>query len=161
MAAFDLRRLIDVLQDHEVSFVVIGGVALVAHGLPLATFDLDICYAVDHLNLKRLAIALRSVDARLRGAPAGIPFILDERTLAAGDHFTFETDAGDLDVMATPAGSAGFEELAVNATTADFEKRTLLIASVDDLIRMKRSAGRDKDRIALSHLERLREEKGD
>lgn len=154
---FDLRRLLDALQDHDVSFVVIGGVAVVAHGIPLATFDLGICYARDAQNLVRLAAALRSLDARLRGAPPDVPFVLDDRTLGSGDHFTFETDGGDLDVMATPAGSAGYEQLAVNAEAGEFDRRTLVYASIEDLIRMKRSSGRDKDRVALSHLERLRE----
>lgn len=158
MAAFDLRRLLDTLRAHEVSFVVVGGVAVVAHGVPLATFDLDICYEPTAGNLERLAEALRSLGARLRGAPIDVRFILDAQALAAGDQFTFTTDAGDLDIMATPAGSGGYPQLLPNASSAEFDGRTLLVASVEDLIRMKRSAGREKDRIALAHLERLREE---
>lgn len=157
MAAFDLPRLIDVLHDHGVAFVVIGGVAIAGHGAPRATFDLDVVYRRDAENLERLATALQSINATLRGLPADVPFILDARTLAAGDHFTFATDAGDLDVMATPAGSDGYEELAANADEAELRGRTFRIAAVEDLIRMKRAAGRAKDEDGLRYLEAIRE----
>ncbi|MEX0873948.1 MAG: hypothetical protein WD646_04435 [Actinomycetota bacterium] len=155
---FDPARLIDALQGNAVTFVVIGGIAVAGHGAPRVTLDLDICYAHNADNLKNLAAALRELNARLRGAPADVPFLLDDRTLAAGDHFTFSTDAGDLDVMATPAGTKGYGELAVNADRAELMGRTFLIASVEDLIRMKRVAGRQKDSDALFYLEAIRDE---
>jgi hypothetical protein len=158
MAKFELRRLISTLNEHDVEFVVIGGVAVVAHGAPLATADLDICYSRQQENLQRLAWALHSLNARLRGAPEDVPFLLDDQTLARGDHFTFVTDAGDLDVIATPAGSAGFDQLATNATRADYGGGPILVASVEDLIRMKRASGRQKDEPALHWLQGIRDE---
>lgn len=160
MAGFDLPRLIDVLQDHDVAFIVIGGVAVVGHGAPRATFDLDIVYARDERNLERLAEALRSVRAKLRGASSDAPFVLDGATLMAGDHFTFTTDAGDLDVLGTPAGTGGYAELAANAEAAELGRRTFLMAALEDLIRMKRASGRAKDADALRYLEAIREERG-
>jgi hypothetical protein len=157
--AFDLPALLDALQDHDVVFVVIGGVAVAGHGAPRATFDLDVVYQRNEDNLRRLAAALRSINATLRGAPEGVPFILDHETLADGDHFTFATDAGDLDVMATPAGSAGYEQLAANAEHAALRGRRFLIAAVEDLIRMKRSANRPKDQDALMYLEAIADER--
>lgn len=106
----------------------------------------------------RLVEALREAHAELRGASPGLPFRLDARTLAAGDTFTFTTDDGPLDLIATPAGTAGFDDLAANADVVDAFGQSFLVAGIDDLIRMKRAAGRPKDRVELEILGALRDE---
>jgi hypothetical protein len=138
--------------------VVIGGIAARLLGSPTVTRDLDICYARDTENLERLGMVLMRLGARLRGAPPGLPFRPDARTLAAGDHFTLTTVAGDLDLVGTPAGVAGYEELARTAERMDLDGVAVLVASVDDLIRMKRASGRPKDLVELEILGALRDE---
>lgn len=155
---FDPALAFRVLDAHEVRFVVIGGLAARLQGSPTVTNDLDVCYLRNPENLERLAAALRELDARLRNAPRALPFILDAKTLAAGDHFTFQTRAGNLDILGTPAGTNGFEELERLADTMSIEGRKVLVASVDDLISMKRAAGRPKDRVEVEILSALREE---
>ena len=98
------------------------------------------------------------MNARLRGAPSNVRFRLDARSLAAGDHFTFTTDAGSLDVLGTPSGVSGYDELARNARETDLDGIDVLVASIDDLIRMKRAAARPKDLVELEILGALREE---
>lgn len=155
---FDPLRLLATLARHGVRYIVIGGVAAVAQGSPIVTNDLDVCYDNSPENLERLAAALKQLGATLRGAPMDVPFLLDARMLQMGDHFTFDTDAGPFDIMATPAGTNGFEELLANAVETDFEGFDVLVASVDDLIRMKRVAFRAKDRVHLENLGALRDE---
>lgn len=155
---FQPLALLELLERHRVDFVVIGGVAASALGSPMVTFDLDICYARHEVNLERLASALREVHARLRGAPEDIPFLLDAETLERGDHFTFDTDLGPLDVLGTPRGSKGYEELAQNAKSVDFDGLIVQISGLADLIRMKEAAGRPKDLIALENLAALKDE---
>ena len=157
-AAFDPAKALAALDAHGVRYVVIGGIAARLLGSPTVTRDLDICYARDEGNLEALAETLRELKAELRGAPAGLPLQLEAHTLAAGDHFTFSTAAGDLDVLGTPSGTAGYDELASNASRIDLDGRPVLVASIDDLIRMKRAAGRPKDRVELEILGALREE---
>lgn len=139
-------------------YVVIGGVAASLMGSSLLTFDLDICYARDEANLRALAEALREVHARLRGAPADLPFQLDDVTLKNGDHFTFSTDVGDLDVLGTPKGTAGYEQLVRDAEPLDLEGASVRVASLESLVRMKEAAGRAKDRLGLEILAALRDE---
>lgn len=158
---FSGERLLAVLQAHSVAFVVIGGLAAIQHGSPQLTRDLDICYERSPHNLERLAQALREVHATLRGAPPDLPFRLDARTLAAGDHFTFVTDFGSLDCLGTPSGTAGYNDLIQNAVDADVLGVPVKIAGLDDLIRMKRAAGRAKDLYALEILGALRDELDD
>ena len=117
MRAFDPLPLLGALHRHGVAFVLIGGVAGIALGSSLATFDLDICYERSRPNLERLVQALRELHATLRGAPPDLPFRLDARTLAAGDSFTFSTDAGDLDCLGTPTGTAGYESWPATRST--------------------------------------------
>jgi hypothetical protein len=155
---FDPLRTLRVLDDHGVRFVLIGGFSARLHGSPTVTNDLDVCYARDRSNLEALANALVELHAKLRGAPEDVPFILDARTLAAGDHFTFVTDAGSLDILGTPSGVSGYDELARNADRMDLDGVSVLVASIDDLIRMKRASARPKDLIEVEVLGALREE---
>jgi len=155
---FQPAAVVERLNLHGVRYVVIGGLAAVLRGSPTVTVDVDVCYARDPENLERLATAMREAHAELRGAPSGLPFTLDAPTLARGDSFTFLTDDGPLDVMATPDGTDGFDDLAANADEVEAFGQTFLVAGLDDLIRMKRAAGRAKDRVELEILGALREE---
>lgn len=128
------------------------------HGSPTMTNDLDICYSRDRGNLERLANALIDLKAKLRGAPEDVPFLLDPRTLAAGANFTFNTTAGALDCLALPAGVKGFDELAANAEEIDLDGLRVQVAALNDLIRMKRAAGRPKDLVEVEILGALRDE---
>lgn len=155
---FDPIRALKVLVGRGVRFVVIGGFAGRFWGSNSITNDLDICYARDKKNFEALASALRALDARLRGAPSDIPFLLDARTLEAGDHFTFETNAGNLDCLGTPAGSQGYLDLIQGATPMDVEGIRVPVAALEDVIRLKKAAGRPKDRAELEILAALLEE---
>ncbi|HET8776294.1 MAG TPA: hypothetical protein VFN76_01415 [Candidatus Limnocylindria bacterium] len=156
---FDPVHILRRLNAHGVRYVLIGGLAAKAHGSPTLTVDLDICYARGRDNLERLAAVLGELGAVLRGAPADLPFHPDRRTLERGDAFTLRTDYGDLDILGTPAGVSGFDDLDANAEEADLDDGLLVrVASLDDLIRMKRAAGRPKDRVELEILGALRDE---
>jgi hypothetical protein len=141
-----------------VRFVVIGGWAARLQGSLTVTVDLDLCYARGPDDLERLARALGPLRVRLRGADRGLPFRLDARTLRAGDAFRLDTDAGPLDLLGWPAGSGGFEALDRGAVELVVEDLSLRVASLPDLIRMKRAAGRPKDLIELEVLQVLLEE---
>lgn len=157
-AAFDPLRILQTLERHGVKFVVIGGIAGRLWGSTSVTNDLDVCYARDATNLKSLAAALADLDAKLRGVDRDLPFAADARTLKAGDHFTFTTSAGNFDILGTPAGSTGYESLARTATRMDVGGVTILVAAIEDLILMKRAAGRPKDLVEIEILAAVREE---
>lgn len=158
LTPFDPATALAALTEQGVRFVVIGGIAARLLGSPTVTRDLNVCYSRDPQNLERLAGVLRRLNARLRGAPASVPFRLDAKTLERGDHFTFVTDAGDLDILGTPSGSAGYDQLAPNAAYVDLDGVRVLVADVNDLIAMKRASGRPKDLIELEVLGALRDE---
>lgn len=157
--AFDPLRALDVLRRHRVRFVLIGGLAARLQGSPTLTNDLDLCYDRNDANLEALAAALKELEARLRGVDEDVPFRLDARTLKAGDHFTFVTTAGNLDVLGHPAGSGGYDDLARTAVPMEISGEKVLVAAIEDMIRMKRAAGRPKDRIEVEILEAVLEER--
>ena len=155
---FQPEQVLRLLGRHRVRYVLIGGLAAVTHGAPLVTQDVDLCHARDPENLARLADALREVHATLRGADPEVPFLLDAKTLVRGDAFTLTTDVGWVDILATPAGTSGYDDLARTADAFELFGFRVLVASVDDLIRMKRAAGQPKDLLAAEELGALRDE---
>ena len=141
-------------------FVVIGGLAAQAHGSPSLTRDLDICFARDLPNLRALASVLEDIAAIRRGLSSDAPRMppLDARTLRASSLFTLTSRYGDVDLLAAPDPGLDFQMLRLNAVEAPVFGVEVLVAGLDDLIAMKRAAGRPKDRIELEILGALREE---
>lgn len=157
---YEFLDALEALLQHRVRFVVIGGIAARLRGSTSITEDVDVCYARDEGNLTRMVSALKALNARLRGAPSDAPFLLDEKTLKMGDSFTFLTDAGSLDILGHPSGiPGGYEELDRGADKLSLAGGLeVKVASIDDLIRMKRAAGRPKDLIEVEVLGALRDE---
>ena len=149
-----LRQLLDA----RVQFVLIGGLAAQVHGSPSLTGDVDVCYALDRENLERMAGALQSLAAVRRQMPAGISAPIDARALRAGDVFTLSTRFGDLDLLAHPDPGLDFESLVGHSIEAEVLGVAVRVAGLEDLMAMKRAAGRPKDRIELEILGALREE---
>jgi hypothetical protein len=153
---FDPIGMLKVLDRHRVRFVIIGGFAGRLWGSNSITNDLDICYARDKKNFEALAASLIELRARLRGAP-DVPFLLNAKTLEMGDHFTFETTLGPLDCLGTPLASGGYRDLIQGSTAMDIEGVEVPVAALEDVMRLKRAAGRPKDRAELEILAALQE----
>ncbi len=150
---FALSRLLRRLVDAAVDFVVVGGVAVVVQASPRFTKDLDICYSTEQANLDRLGAVLTELGARLRGVEHDVPFVPDGLTLRRTQMLTLTTRDGDLDLLVDPDGSPGYEGLRRNASRVDLEGSTVFVASIEDLIAMKRAAGRPQDLLDLESLE--------
>lgn len=140
-----LRQLI----DHDVKVVLIGGLAMVAHGSAYITKDIDLCYGRSKENLEALTLALAPLHPTLRGAPPDLPFRLDVPTLAAGLNFTLSTDLGALDLLGEVTGIGGYELALAQSDERHLGPLTVRVLSVDGLIVNKRAAGRPKD---LNHV---------
>jgi hypothetical protein len=153
--ALDAEGLLRRLTHRGVDFVVIGGIAAILHGSPRMTFDLDICFATDQANLEALGAVLTAVRSRLRGGPGDVPFVPDASTLRHISLLTLVTDLGELDVLARPDGAPAFSTLRAHADRYDLGDFSVLVASIEDLVAMKRAADRPKDRADVAELEAL------
>lgn len=145
----EFRQLLGPLIKHGVDFILIGGQAGISHGSTYPSYDLDVVYARDRDNVARLARALEEIGVRLRGAPRNLPFQLDARTIENGANFTFETPYGDLDVLADAAGMRSYEDLKSDSVEREVFGHLVRVASIDNLIAMKKAAGRTKDKLMV------------
>lgn len=153
----DLRKMLAVLDEHKVTYILIGGLAAVYHGSPFPTEDADITPQNDRANLTRLAAALRQLNARVRTESEleGLPFACDADSLAAVSTWNLTTDAGDLDLSFEPSGTRGYQDLRRDAAAARLYGVTVHIASLNDVIRSKQAANRPKDQRVLPTLREI------
>ena len=107
----DFPKLLRLLTEHNVAFIIIGGVAAVIHGSSRLTQDLDIVYHRSLQNLACLVGALAEQSPYLRGAPPGLPFQWSVTTLSMGLNFTLETSVGPLDLIGEVTGGGSYEDL--------------------------------------------------
>jgi len=152
----DLEALLRALVSHGVDFVIVGGIAVIAHGSARITRDLDICYATDQANLDVLGAALLDLGARLRGVSEEVPFIPDGRTLLRTTILTLDTNHGWIDLLAAPSGAPPYAALRERAERVTFGDIAVLVAALDDLASMKRAAGRPRDLVDVEEIEVIR-----
>jgi len=154
--ALEATQLLGILSRHGVRFVVIGGLAAALHGAPYQTVDCDITPDVSSDNLSRLSAALRELRARVwTGTGSGLRFEHDGRSLRDGHVWNLVTKHGLLDLSFEPAGTGGYGDLAARAVTIDVEGVRFAVAALDDVVRCKQAAGREKDERVLPLLRRM------
>jgi predicted nucleotidyltransferase len=158
-----LETIAAIFLRHGVRFIVIGGQAEYLFGSPRVTFDVDLCYERSDENLKHLESALKEIGVTLRGAPPGLPFIADARTLKFGSNFTFDTPVGPLDLLGYVEPIGDFDDLMKTAGIYHLSGQVLQVIDLDDLIRIKRHINREKDQqslIQLLAIKKIRSESG-
>ncbi|MBZ5583483.1 MAG: hypothetical protein LAQ30_14995 [Acidobacteriia bacterium] len=139
-------------------FIVVGGAAATAHGSARLTLDLDIVYERTPENLARMIAAFAPHKPYLRGAPAGLPFQWEERTLSMGLNFTLTTAIGDIDLLGEITGGGGYDALLPSTIVLRPYGIECLCLTLESLIRVKRATGRPKDMEALAELEAIWDE---
>jgi hypothetical protein len=151
-ADLDIATIVDVLNDHRVAYVVIGGVAAQAWASSVGvdirpTLDIDITPAPDASNLERLSEALHELEARTRAEsdPAGLPFDHTGESLARALTWNLICSAGPLDISIIPAGTEGYADFAQHARVVIVNEVETPLADLADVIRSKRAANRPKD----------------
>ena len=158
----DAEKLLQTLDRHDVDYVLVGGMAALVYGSTRVTFDLDVVPSQSSDNLEALARALRELNAQLRIETGDlVNWPLDADSLRVHELSTWRTDAGDLDIIRgipTSAGMkhlAGYNQLLTKATDAEAFGVTISVASLDDIIDSKATAGRPTDLEALTELLRI------
>jgi hypothetical protein len=158
----DQRELFIALAAGNVRFVVVGGYAVAAHGYERATRDVDIVFATDLENCERFATVLARLEAEVRLADLPPPGgEITAGWLAGGGHFVFGTVHGLLDALSWIAGRdhAALDSQALTVELSDGS--ALRVCSYEDLVAMKRLAGRPRDLDDLRELEAVREDQAE
>ncbi|MDW5595625.1 nucleotidyl transferase AbiEii/AbiGii toxin family protein [Conexibacter stalactiti] len=156
ISELQLVALLHRLAGAGVDFVVIGGVAVAVQGYGRSTKDLDITYATNAANLERLGRALIDLAARLRGVDEEVPFVPDAPTLRRMAILTLDTSEGPLDLLVRPDGAAPYEQLRARADVIDLDGAEIRVVDIDDLLAMKRAAGRPQDLADIDALEAVK-----
>lgn len=149
----DFESLIRALNGAEVLYVVIGGLAMILQGSDYATVDSDFAVSTNETNTQPIVQAL----APLRPHPHNATvdnFVWDELSIF-GSVISLVTDAGDVDLLRDLPGVDSFEGLFARADVRTVYGQPVHVASLADLIAMKREADRPKDRNHLIELEAL------
>ncbi|MGH7477797.1 MAG: hypothetical protein ACRELD_16140 [Longimicrobiales bacterium] len=147
-APFDPERILRVLGEHDVRYVLIGALAARLQGFPRVTADADITPAREPANLELLASALRELDARVftESVPEGLDFDCSAATLGRAELWNLVTAAGRLDIVFRPAGTDGYEDLAAGALRYEVFGIVVPAARLEDILRSKQAADRPQDR---------------
>lgn len=157
-----IAELLQSLTDAQVDYVLVGGLAVQLHGYMCSTFDIDLVLAMNDENLARFVDV-----AKRHGLTPGIPVPIEslrdadqiDRWRRGKGMLAFslrepQAGGGVVDVIVRPEVS--FDRLMVNAVVGDLFGRHVPIASIDDLLVMKRAANRPKDRLDIEALERIK-----
>lgn len=153
------------LHDSGAEFVIVGGVAAVLHGGTRVTFDLDIVPRLETESWTATVELLWSMGARPR-IPATLQQICDVDQVRSWQRdkgmlaLNLRTPDGTTEVDLLVAESDGFTGLRDRALAVTVDGRTFHVASVDDLIDMKKRAGRPQDLLDIAHLESVKRRGG-
>ena len=147
------REILEVLNQHQVEYIVVGGVAAVIHGAPTTTFDLDTLVRLNQVNAERLAKALSQLEARFREHRNVFCPTVDD--VLAGGHLLLMTRAGPLDVLGFIGEKQRYEDLIGASSEIRMNVGSLRVLDLEALIAEKKRMGRAKDNAAVELLEEV------
>ena len=140
------KDMLQTLSDHEVEYLVVGAVALAAHGIPRATADIDIWINATSKNAERVYHALAAF-----GAPLG-DLTRDDLTIP-GIFFQIGVPPLRIDIL-TGVSGVTFQEAWLEKITVDFDGVPMPVLSKRLMVQNKQASGRDKDLLDVKQLEK-------
>lgn len=153
MRPLDLRALLALLREREIRFVVIGGVAVAAHGYVRGTADLDLVPDPDPENLKRITEVLDELEATLPTAKdRRFDPTSDAGVIRRGGNVTADTTFGGLDVVQRAQGVPSYSQLNADAVETELLGTPVRVCSLARLREMKEAQGRPEDKADLANL---------
>lgn len=154
----NLNSLLKTLLESKIDFVLIGGYAAVVHGSSQVTQDLDICAVMTEAELSKLRTALKDHNPKHRMNPNFQPS-LDEipRPGERMNNIYLKTDLGVLDILEHVDPVGDFQRVKEKSIQISIFGATCKVISLDDLITVKQSMSRPKDKAVLQELLALRE----
>lgn len=155
----DLNKLLEILINSDIDFILIGGFASVVHGSSLVTQDIDICAVMTPDTIEKLRRCLKRYHPKHRITAKKLSFIDHPEKLDSIDNLYLETDIGIVDIIGDVAGVGKFERLKKKAIEIDYLGYKCKVISLDDLILSKKALSRDKDLIGLKELLAIKKQK--
>ena len=152
------QRILELLDQHSVEFIVVGGVAAVIQGAPITTFDIDMLVKLDDANAEKLVGVLTELEARFREQPrAGAP---SKEDILAGGRLLLLTNCGPLDVLGFIGDQEKYEDFEEKIERITVGALSIQVLKLEELIKQKQTLGRPKDQAALEVLRSVLHRKG-
>ena len=155
--ANDFIGILELLIDHNVEFVLVGGLAASAYGSPQVTQDVDICINLSLENLIRLKKAVEAIKPVHRMHPAKPPFNDELVRLQTFRNIYLSTEYGQIDCLGQITGIGSFKETLENSSEIEIRGKKCRIITLEALIKSKESLSRQKDKEAVVILKALLE----
>lgn len=155
----ELETLLERLIASRAEFVLVGGLAAVAQGAPIATFDVDIVHRRTEENVDRILAMLSSINARYRNRP-GPPLPPDRAALLGPGHSLFVTDLGSLDLLGAIEQGMTYDDLLPESRLVEVGGGQLRVLTLDAIVRLKRLSSDNKDKLRLPVLEETLRRRG-
>jgi len=144
-----LVRIVKAFHKHSLEVILIGNAAAALHGAPVTTLDFDFMYRKTPGNLEKLKAVARQLDAIILSSYYPVSSLL---------RVVNDDEGIQLDFMSQVDGVSTFASLRSRAVKVNFKGYDLLVASLEDIIKSKKEAGRQRDKAVLPILNKaLRE----
>ena len=153
----DDKALLKRLQDHQVEFVVIGGVCGIMHGVTLVTTDLDVCCRFVPTNLYRIQAAVKDLHPYHRLAANKLPLELTDELCSRLKNLYLQTDLGKLDCLGEVAGVGAYDAALANSVVFRLSYGDFRVLNLDAAIASKEAVGRPRDLEAAKQMRAIRE----
>ena len=158
----DYKKIFKELNKTKVDYLVVGGLAVNFHGIPRMTYDLDLMLLLESGNILKMVAKLSKWGYRPR-APVDPRDLADdtvreswivEKGLKAFSFSSPTSPIGEIDlVVETPIP---YDQLKTRAMIITLEDEGIPVIALDDLITIKKVAGRQQDLMDIEHLQRIR-----
>jgi hypothetical protein len=164
MQKHSIELIVRALNDHQIKYLIVGGLAVVAHGYVRFTADIDLVLAMDNQNLSAAVTALKSLNYRPRAPVAFEQFIdpdlrkkwIHEKELTVFSLFSPDHAATEIDLFVDPPLT--FPDAYSRATRLEVAPGIVAaFCSLDDLIELKSKAGRPRDLDDIAQLTKIRD----
>ena len=154
----DLTKLLKILLENDIDFVLIGGFAAVVHGSTLVTQDLDICTTVSEKNIQKLRTVLKDLHPWHRMNPKiKLSFLDYPESTDRLNNIYLQTDLGILDILSETQPAGDFQTIKKNSIEIPLYGHKCNVISIDDLIKVKEAMKRPKDLQAVIELKKVKE----
>ncbi len=148
--ASDLTTLLARLVQSGTEFILVGGLAAVAQGAPISTFDVDVVHRRTPENVGRLLTFLSEVQAKYRSRP-DLP--IAQAVLLGQGHALLMTSLGPLDVLGAIEDGMSYDDLVPLSILVEFGGASLRVLSLETIVQLKRRSSDNKDKLRLPILE--------
>ena len=148
----NLNGLLKLLLDHNIDFLLVGGMAAILYGASQITHDVDVCMVVRPDQVETLRRCLAPYHPVHRETPQKFSFLEIPQETSHLKNIYLQTDLGGLDILGEIAGVGNYENVLKNCIAVELYGHRCKLIGLEDLIKTKETLNRDKDKATLREL---------